>query len=156
VKRRKQATEEQKAARAARMERFKQIAEKVSQMTAEQRQAIVDKYQAIVTCEGRPLSPFNTCLLISQAEGLSMVGGLRQWNRAGRVVNKGSQALMIWAPLKQKDEPDLTAAPDDDDRQRFIPVYVFDITQTSKMESKEDAPATSGKRVSRGQEAKTC
>src|SRR5262245_22235054 len=95
-------TEEQKAKAEARRERFRALAKKVADMDDDERQAIVDKFGAVVTVEGRRLSDGNTLLLAEQCETVSMVGGFQQWKRAGRVVRKGEHGLMIWLPIKSK------------------------------------------------------
>jgi len=90
--RRNEPTEEQKKAAAEKRERMRLLTKQIAAMTPEQREKIVEKFGAVLTCESRPLSPFNSCFLIHQAgeRGVSVVGGFQQWKRAGRFVAKGA------------------------------------------------------------------
>lgn len=84
-----------------------------------------------VTCEGRPLSRFNCVYLLIQGGSsypLAMVGGFRQWKKAGRSVRKGETAAgYIFVPLTRKGKD---RDPGDDDAVFFRLVPVFDVTQT--------------------------
>src|SRR5437763_16672403 len=130
---RRQPTAEQRAKAAERRERFTALAGQVARMTDGERAALVLRVGAIVTCEGRALSPFNSCLVLTQLPTASMVGGFWQWKDKGRSVRKGAQGLMIWIPAKGKDDAD---QPTDEEtegvakRAGFIMGTVFDITQT--------------------------
>ena len=128
---RKQPTEEQKRAAAERRERFRALAKQVADMPDEARAALVDRCGAVVTCEGRALSFVNTCLVLTQRPGASMVGGFVQWLRSGRAVRKGETGLGIWIPTMKGEKAE---APDDgaegQDGPRFIMGTVFDIAQT--------------------------
>jgi antirestriction protein ArdC len=124
-------TPEQKAKSEARRAQLRQIAKSISEMPEEQRTAMIMRLGAVPTCEGRPLSGFNTCFLFMQFDKVSMVGGFQQWRQAGRQVRKGESALAIWIPTGAK-EADSSAAPDSSeaDKPNFFLGNVFDISQT--------------------------
>lgn len=143
--RRRPPTPEQSAKSAERRERFKALARTVAAMSEDERAALVSRAGAVVTVEGRPLSPFNSILLLSQFGAVSVVGGFWQWKRAGRRVRKGESALSLWIPTAKsgKAEGAETAEPNPVEigqaseqgaktvgRARFIIGSVFDITQT--------------------------
>lgn len=132
----KQLTPEQIAARDARRARFSEMVKKVSAMSAEQRAEIVPSVGAVVTCEGRTLSPFNTCLAMMQNPGVSMVGGFRQWLRNGRAVQKGQHGMMIWIPLGNRAETATGAEQPatEGESMRFGTATVFDVSQTDAVE----------------------
>ena len=100
---RRQPTAEQRAKAAERRERFAALAGQVARMTDDERAALVARVGAIVTCEGRALSAFNSCLVLTQLPTASMVGGFWQWKDKGRSVRKGAQGLMIWIPTTKGD-----------------------------------------------------
>lgn len=131
TKTRRAPTEEQKQAAAERRARIKEIAAKVSNMTPAQREAMAMRFGGIVTVEGRRLSPFNSCLLLNQAETVSMVGGFQQWRKAGRVVRKGSRGLAIWIPTGGSSSEDDES--EGDEQQRFMLGTVFDVSQTDEL-----------------------
>lgn len=151
--RRRTPTAEQIAKTAAKRERFKALAKTVGAMSEDQRAAIVARCGAIVTCEGRPLSNFNSCLLASQFAAVSVVGGFWQWKRAGRKIKKGETALSLWIPAKgKKSDGNGAEAPAEEivtegaegetttgGRARFIVGSVFDITQTEPDTTADDA-----------------
>lgn len=133
-------TAAQAEATAARREKMRGLAKTVSAMTPEQRTAIFSAHP-VMTIEGRALSMFNTCFLVSQLETVSIVGGFAQWRAAGRVVNKGEHGLAIWIPMKGRAEKeDLNkqegeiSSKDLKDNMRFALATVFDIGQTSEIE----------------------
>jgi hypothetical protein len=133
---RRQPTPEQKQKAAERRERFRVIAKQVAAMTPEERTALVMQAGAILTCEGRELSMVNSCLVLTQRPGASMVGGFRQWKDKGRSVRKGEHGLMIWIPVGRGKDDTPTAADLDagsegnDARPRFLMGTVFDVSQT--------------------------
>jgi len=105
----------------------------VARMTDDERAALVARVGAIVTCEGRALSAFNSCLVLTQLPTASMVGGFWQWKDKGRSVRKGAHGLMIWIPTKGKDDADQPSGEETEGvpkRAGFIMGTVFDITQT--------------------------
>ena len=130
---RRQPTEEQKAKAAERRERFRELVKQVAAMNEDERTALVMKCGAIVSCEGRALSPLNSCLILTQFPTASMVGGFLQWKAHGRSVKKGENGLSIWVPTGRKDErEELKEATDDSKGKRagFIMGTVFDVSQT--------------------------
>ena len=151
---RKAPTEAQKAAAAERREKFRQLAKQVAAMTDEERQAILDRVGAVVTCEGRALSPINSCLLISQLENVSMVGGFQQWIRSGRAVRKGERGLALWVPVAGKspeagpsaaafttEGPNVLVSGEPGERPNFIMGTVFDISQTDEIAQEQEQAA---------------
>lgn len=131
---RKQPTQEQKDKAAARRERFRELARVVGELTDEQRAALAMK-AGIRTIEGHELTPLNQCLLVSQRDRVSVVGGFVQWKKAGRAVRKGESGLSIWVPIAKRGGgklPDKTTGEggDSSGRPGFIMGTVFDITQT--------------------------
>jgi hypothetical protein len=125
----KVATPEQKQKAAERRERFRAIAKQVSAMSEDQRAQLVASFGAIVTCEGRALSVHNSCLLITQRPGVSMVGGFRQWKDKGRSVRKGETGLALWVPTSRKNAEGET----EEERRGFIMGTVFDVSQTDEI-----------------------
>lgn len=133
MKKRKEATPEQKAAAEARRAKFRGFAEKLAAMTDEQRAELSAQAGVVVTIEGRALSVKNAMLLVMQCPSVTMVGGFRQWINAGRCVRKGEKGLMIWVPTSKKEGGESgEAAPKDEgeERTRFVMGTVFDVSQT--------------------------
>lgn len=143
---RREATEEQKQRARERRERFAKLAKAVAEMSEEERAALVAKVGAIVTVEGRALSPLNSCLILMQCPNASLVGGLRQWREHGkRAVQKGQSGLAIWIPTGKGStaEPtaeDVKAEGEGEKAKRtgFVMGYVWDVSQTRPIEG-EDA-----------------
>lgn len=54
----------------------RKLARQVSIMSADQRSEFARRFPAIITIEGRALSPFNTCLVAMQNPGATVVRGL--------------------------------------------------------------------------------
>lgn len=136
----RQLTEEQKAKALARRETFRGLIKSVAAMTDEERARMTNQIGAIVTCEGRTLSLTNTLLLILQRSNVSMVGGFRQWLKAGRCVMAGEHGAMIWFPRGKGKSVDEAAdanagreidAGDAHSDVRFLIGTVFDVSQTS-------------------------
>ena len=135
----KQPNPAQKAAAEQRRSAMRRLAAELAAMTDEQRAALADRIGAVVTIEGHPLSIGNTMMLALQMPAATVVGGFRQWKRAGRQVRKGTHGAGIWVPLKGRkaDEPDPEDSQYDDpaetvstSRPRFTIATVFDIAQT--------------------------
>ena len=140
-------TPEQQAAKLARRERFKAIVKQVAEMTDEQRIALTQSVGAVLTVDGRALSVHNTCLLITQYPGVSLVGGFRQWLAQGRCVQKGQHGLMIWVPVRRKsksvEETGDGEAEDQESQESrpgFIVGTVFDVKQTEMIKQQDPAP----------------
>ena len=109
-------------------EKIIRIRKTLAEMTEEQRQAVADKY-GIVTVEGHLLTPHNQCFLVAQSEiNFTIVGGFRQWKKAGRIVRKGQHGFLIFVPSKTKQENSEMIS--DDENVHFFTATVFDISQT--------------------------
>jgi|TARA_Y100000034_G_scaffold121326_1_gene165392 antirestriction protein ArdC len=130
---RRQPTAAQKEAAAHRRALARKLAKKVSALTPEQRAAMAAQ-MPVVSIEGNPLSPYNTCMIISQSEAATVVGGFRQWKKAGRHVQKGQKGMAIWCPSSKKatDDDGPQADDDTDDSPRFFLGTVFDVSQTAE------------------------
>ncbi|MFH1527571.1 MAG: ArdC family protein [Bacteroidota bacterium] len=124
-------TDEEKAKyRAEKKEKIIKLRAILKGMSDDQRQAMADQY-GIVTIEGHPLTPYNQCFLLSQAEvNFTVVGGFQQWKKAGRTVLKGEKGFMIFVPSGNKKEDDSTQLED----VFFFTATVFDISQTHVIE----------------------
>ena len=139
-------TQEQKEQyRKEKKEKIIRIRKTLSEMTEEQRQAIADKF-GIVTVEGHLLTAHNQCFLVAQSElNFSIVGGYKQWQKAGRSVRKGEHGFYIFVPSKSKEESLVSPnggensaresvpsgeVSSDDDTPFFFTAVVFDISQT--------------------------
>ena len=125
-------TDTQLEATHQRRETIRRLATMIKSMSERDRLAMASK-AGIVTCEGRPLSVFNTCMVINQQPDATVVGGFQQWQRAGRQVKKGSHGCTIFVPkIKSQDQEEGS----EDDRQYFFLVTVFDITMTEESEKR--------------------
>lgn len=122
------ATPEQKQKAEQRRANFRKLAAQVGAMSEDERTALVERFGTITTIEGHPLTIANAVLVLKQNAAASMVGGFRQWRNAGRQVRKGERALMIWVPRARRKSDDEQG--EQDNRPRFIPGNVFDISQT--------------------------
>lgn len=72
----------------------------------------------------------NIILIALQKPDATQVAGLKQWNKLGRYVNKGEKGLIILAPYFKKVKDEETEE-ESVVLKGFIPVYVFDISQTN-------------------------
>ena len=116
---------------AARREKIQRIAKAVVAMDDNQRQALVGQVGSIMTVEGHSLTVRNACMLALQREGVSVVGGYRQWQAAGRQVRKGEKSLGILAPRQfSKESEDGTVKAG----VYFQTAAVFDVSQTEPAE----------------------
>jgi hypothetical protein len=111
-------------------EKMNGLIKQVSGLSEEHR-AEMARRMPIVTCEGHAISGFNHCFLSMQTDkAITIIGGFRQWERAGRTVSKGVKAAgYIYVPLKKKDTEGETRIPE---KLRFRMVPVFDISQTEE------------------------
>lgn len=125
-------TPEQKAKAEERRQALRDLWQKVSNMTEDQRKQFADRVGTVVTCEGHPLTVNNTILLAYQADNVTVVGGYQQWKQQGRQVMKGQRALGIWIPANKNKAEEAQA--EDDKPSYFIFGSVFDITQTEPMQ----------------------
>ncbi len=142
MKKRKELTPEQIAARDARRSKFRALSKQIAAMSPDARAALAARMPGIVTVEGRALSCFNCCLVIMQNPGATIVGGFRQWIKHGRAVKKGEHGAQIWVPTGAKGGSDASEAPEDLESGsdcRFISATIFDVTQTAEIAA-GDAP----------------
>jgi hypothetical protein len=119
----------------ARRERMREVAGMVARMNDADRAALAAKSH-IVTIEGRALSVHNACMVASQNAGATVVGGFRQWIKAGRVVRKGEHGFAIWCPAGKKSDSGASAdetGTDSKARAQFILATVFDVSQTDEL-----------------------
>lgn len=137
---RRKLTPEQVARRDERKAKFKTLWKQVADMPELERIQMSNKL-GLVTCDGHPLSLYNTMLIALQCPSASVLGGFRQWLKHGRAVRKGEHGAMIWIPLTHSKQPEGTAQPDGTDPvtagdgdTRFIIGTMFDITQTDPVE----------------------
>lgn len=104
---------------------------KVGSMSKSEREFIASKYP-LITPEGHALSAYNVAFLFMQSgrEDLTIVGGFRQFERSGRLVNKGEHAVgYIYVPMVGKEKE--AQSSEDPSPVRFRLVPVFDVSQTS-------------------------
>lgn len=131
-------TPEQIAKRDERRAKFKTLWKQVAAMPQAERELMAAKC-GLVTCDGHPLSPSNTYLVILQCPGATVLGGFRQWLKHGRCVKKGERGAMIWVPCGVR-KTDAAGSPmtiterepDGDNDSRFITGTIFDISQTEE------------------------
>jgi hypothetical protein len=125
-----------KAAAAARREKFKGLCKRLAGMSDAERAKLAETFGAVVNCEGRALSARNTFLVHLQCPGVSVVGGFRQWIKAGRCVMKGESALSILVPCARGDSGKATHEESGEGGARvfFIAGSVFDVSQTRELE----------------------
>lgn len=113
-----------------RTEKIQEVRNKLKNLSEEEKAKLQATY-GVVTIEGHALSPFNTMLVAVQNPASSVVGGFRQWKKAGRYVKKGESGMVIWVPGKKKE-----TNPDEDDM-FFFTATVFDISQTMEIAENE-------------------
>ena len=123
----KPATEQQKEAAEARRAKFRNLAKQLSAMPAADRAALAARLPGIATIEGRTLSTFNMCLIAAQCPTATIVGGFKQWRKAGRTVRKGEHGLSLWVPCGSVKRDDGT------ERVQFLSGVVFDVAQTEEI-----------------------
>lgn len=113
--------------------KIRDIAKRIAAMSDEERRAMVQQWPT--TIEGHPLSVHNACLIAYQG-GASVVGGFRQWKKAGRFVRKGEHGLTIWIPLgfKKVENQDTGEVTQEGERTGFGLASVFDVSQTEALE----------------------
>jgi hypothetical protein len=135
-------TPEQTAKRDARRAAFQALAKRIAAMSPTDREALAAQ-SPIVTIEGRALSPFNMCLVAMQLPAATVVGGFRQWLKAGRAVMKGQHGASIWVPCGAKSAPD-ESGETSTEKTFFTAGTVFDVSQTSEIEdaNEDSTPGT--------------
>lgn len=117
----------------------KELAKRLAVLTQAQRMELF-KLHPVITIEGHTMSLCNTCLLWFQNDGVTVVGGYRQWQAAGRQVRRGEHGLVIWFPVgpkKDENKPEGFISRDDLDTKFFLGM-VFDISQTDEREKEND------------------
>ena len=129
---RKQTTPEQKAKAEAKREKFKTIATKLRGLSEEQRAQMAMELGYVSNCTGRVLSMNNSLMLHGQREGVTIVGGFRQWKELGRVVQKGERGLLIWVKAGKKEKAGEPPTVEDSADIRFLTGTVFDVSQTTE------------------------
>jgi hypothetical protein len=124
---------EQKQRAAERRQKMRELAKRISSMSAEERAQLAAQFP-IATIEGKLLSPYNTAFIISQKPGATVVGGIRQWRAAGRYISGGKGCgLALWIPTGAKrngDAPEEVS--EEGDTVRFLLGTVFDVSDTSE------------------------
>lgn len=113
--------------------KIKELAEKIATLSDAQRLEIAARFP-VVTIAGHIISARNTVLLTLQygeSTPPTVVGGFRQWLEAGRCVRKGEKAAYILRPVaRKKDDASEDHAEDKGAPSRFVPIPVFDVSQT--------------------------
>lgn len=121
----------------------RKLAGELSKLSDEDRRARVPALP-IVTIEGRALSPLNTILVATQHPTASVVGGFRQWLKAGRAVRKGERGAWIFVPTVYKG-PGVNiitgGAVEEVTETRFVMAAVFDVSQTDEVAAEAVAAA---------------
>lgn len=130
----KQLSAEQEAARAARRANFAALVKRVSAMGDLERAKLVPALGGVATCEGRILSTRNSILCLMQKPDVSLVGGFRQWLKAGRAVRKGEHGMTICIRLGAKGEATEDAVATEPASVHFGTGTVFDVSQTQECE----------------------
>lgn len=128
-------TQEQREAAESRRKGFRELARKIGAMSPEDRAVLAAKLPAIVTVEGRALSIFNQCLIAAQCPTATIVGGFRQWIKAGRCVRKGEHGVALWCPTGTRSDDNGVPVED----VHFIMGTVFDVAQTEVVEQEQVA-----------------
>lgn len=126
-------------ARQAKRLRMKELAKKIAAMPEELRQELAAR-SPVGTIEGRQLSLKNQLLVALQMPQATIVGGFRQWIKAGRCVRKGEHGASIWIPLGRKTE---AGEIEMEDSRAFMLATVFDCSQTKSIDepdANEDTP----------------
>ena len=134
----KQPTAAQKEAAAARRAEMKKLAKEIAKLSEAERIALAESFGGITTIAGHSLSLHNVCMLTYQRKNITVVGGFRQWKKAGRSVMKGEHGLSIWVPCnRKKDDGDAGSEGDADSGKVFFSLgTVFDISQTQELTPK--------------------
>jgi len=109
------------------MAKIKAIREKILSLSQAEREAL--SAISIPTIEGRFLSMHNVLMIVSQFDFTpTVVGGFKQWLKAGRSVRKGEHGAVILYPVGPKDQEGNL-----EDAERFFSATVFDISQTESI-----------------------
>ena len=121
-------------------EKARAVAGQLAKMTDEERAQLAARAPGLVTCEGHPITVNNTMLLVLQSgrEDLTMIGGFRQWKKAGRSVMRGQHSIgSIMVPMNGRKRQDADESADEEsgkpERMHFRFVPMFDISQTEEL-----------------------
>ena len=145
---RKSVTPEQQAQAEARRAKFRKLANEIAHMTPDKRAALAATLPVVATIEGRTLSPTNTMLVVMQCPSATIVGGFKQWLKAGRAVRRGQHGISIWVPIGKPKTGDTGAGETyGDDEPRFICGTVFDVSQTEAIAGMETGRVLEGSAV---------
>jgi hypothetical protein len=124
-------------------ENLRGLAKRIASMTEADRAVLASRMGGVTTIEGHALSLRNQCLVAMQAEEASVVGGFRQWIKAGRVVEKGQKGIGIRVPCSPGGNAEIEDDEEQEDgskkRMRFTFGTVFDISQTKELTEEEKA-----------------
>ena len=142
MSRKRDLTPQEQEAREQKRAKIKEICGRLRAMEPEERAKVALQFP-VITCEGRGLSKVNNCLAVMQSPAATIIGGFRQWKKAGRFVRKGEHGFSIWAPTDKGGETETELLPPadgaaDTERPRFILVTVFDVAQTEAAESEAE------------------
>jgi hypothetical protein len=86
-------------------------------------------------------SIYNTMLIWLQKRDATRVAGFKKWKELHRKVKKGATAIFIYAPASKKiQEKDLEGAVKEKRYTFFIPVSVFDISDTEAIDERGNVP----------------
>ena len=124
-------TPEQAAQKAEQMKKLRDISATIAKMNEADRTALFAG-KLLMTCAGRNLSPFNTCMAISQIQTASVLGGFKQWQAVGRQVKKGAKAIYIWAKSSYKGANESADSTEPSEHGGFFLLPMFDISQTEE------------------------
>ena len=149
--RRRELTEKQKRASAERKEKLRALVKKLGAMPEAERNALAAQCAGVMTCEGHSLSLHNQCMVAMQSPFATVIGGFNQWRKTGRTVTSGQHGFVIWAPVRESENPrvdtDLQPPSNGDAtdvskaRRRFILVTMFDVSQTAELGASESEAA---------------
>ena len=113
----------------SRWDKIRSLQKRLKAMSEEERNLLAEKL-GILTIEGRQLSIHNQVLIYFQMmeKNPTIVGGFKQWNKAGRIIRKGEHGAIILFPVKGSKNDDN----DEDIEIKFHSGIVFDISQTEE------------------------
>ncbi len=141
IRTKKKLTAEQLEAQKQRAEKFRIVCKTIGDMSEDARLEML-RGQPILSVGGKPLSVYNSCLLIVQRANVTLVGGFQQWKSQGRKIRKGESGLMIWIPTGKKESATIDArqgevvadaSTGEVKRAGFIRGYVWDVSQTEEI-----------------------
>ena len=128
----KKITEEQKQRATERRQKLQEICKQVKAMGDGERARMASRMQ-VHSVTGGTLSPHNQCMISFQFPSASIVGGFRQWKKAGRCVRKGEHGIGIWCPRFNKLDNE------SEELEGFLFGTVFDVSQTEEIAEAQHA-----------------